>query len=80
MDGPTYKSCGRVASSVLEYNSRPPPLSMLKYFSDAKSVYSLVTANRSTQTPDCTACAACGMPRSPLSTQRGKKAKQLIIK
>jgi hypothetical protein len=54
-----YRSCGRVASSVLEYSSRPPPLSILKYLSDARSVYSFVTAKRSTQTPASTACAAC---------------------
>ena len=51
-------SCGRVESSVLEYKNSEPPLSMLRNFNDAKSVYSFVTAKRSTHTPDWTAMVA----------------------
>ena len=52
-------SWGRVESSVLEYKNNDPPLSMLRNFRDAKSVYSFVTANTSTHTPDWTAMVAC---------------------
>lgn len=55
----TYMSWGSVESSVLEYKKSEPPLSILRNFRDAKSVYSFVTANISTQTPAWTATAAC---------------------
>lgn len=48
----THISWGSVELSVLEYKNSDPPLSMLRNFRDAKSVYSFVTANMSTQTPD----------------------------
>jgi len=54
----TNMSWGRVESSVLEYKNSEPPLSMLRNFRDAKSVYSFVTANKSTHTPDWTAMVA----------------------
>lgn len=54
----THMSWGRVESSVLVYKNNEPPLSILRNFRDARSVYSLVTANMSTQTPAWTATAA----------------------
>lgn len=55
----THMSWGSVESSVFEYKNNEPPLLILRNFKDAKSVYSFVTANMSTQTPDWTATAAC---------------------
>lgn len=55
----THMSWGRVESSVFEYKYNEPPLSTLRNFKDAKSVYSFVTAKMSTQTPAWTATAAC---------------------
>lgn len=46
-----HMSWGSVESSVFVYRNNEPPLSILKNFNEAKSVYSLVIANMSTHTP-----------------------------
>lgn len=46
-----HMSWGSVESSVFVYRNNEPPLSILKNFNEAKSVYSSVIANMSTHTP-----------------------------